>query len=89
MTFNVHYLGRRKYVQHPECKQSEPKFSIKKLNDIQVKEQYHVEILNRFAALESLVAEVDIKRTWETGGENIKISTKESLAYYELKKHNP
>jgi hypothetical protein len=42
-----------------------------------------------FAALDSLVAEVDIKRAWETIRENIKISAKESLGYYELKKHNP
>jgi hypothetical protein len=39
--------------------------------------------------LESLNAEVDINRTWETIRENIKISVKESLDYYELKKHEP
>jgi hypothetical protein len=43
------------------------------------KEQYRVEISNRFAALESLDPEVDINRVWETVRENIKISVKESL----------
>jgi hypothetical protein len=32
---------------------------------------------------------VDINRAWETIRENIKISAKESLGYYELKKHMP
>jgi phosphomevalonate kinase len=88
VTFNVHSFGRRKYVQHPECKQSEPKFSIKKLNDVQVKQRC-LEILNGFAALESLDAELDIERAWKTIRENIKISAKKSLGYYKLKKRNP
>jgi hypothetical protein len=33
--------------------------------------------------------EVDINRAWGTIRENIKISAKESLGYYELKKHKP
>jgi hypothetical protein len=32
---------------------------------------------------------VDINRAWETIRENIKIPVKESLGYYELKKHKP
>jgi hypothetical protein len=32
---------------------------------------------------------VEINSTWETTGENIKISAKESLDYFELKKHKP
>jgi hypothetical protein len=41
--------------------------------------------------LENLDVEVDINRVWETTRirENIKISAKESLDYYELKKHKP
>jgi hypothetical protein len=31
---------------------------------------------------------VDINRAWETISENIKVSAKENLGYYELKKHN-
>jgi 5-methylcytosine-specific restriction endonuclease McrBC GTP-binding regulatory subunit McrB len=32
---------------------------------------------------------VDINRAWETISENIKILAKETLGYYELKKHKP
>jgi hypothetical protein len=32
---------------------------------------------------------VDINRAWEIIRENIKISAKESLDYYEMKKHKP
>jgi hypothetical protein len=42
-----------------------------------------------FAALEDLVAEVEISGAWETFRDNIKISAKESLGYFELKKHKP
>jgi fructose-1-phosphate kinase PfkB-like protein len=51
--------------------------------------QYRVEILNMFAALENLNAEVDINRAWENIRENNKISAKESLDYYELKEKKP
>jgi hypothetical protein len=37
--------------------------------------------------LEDLDAEVEVNTIWETIKENIKISAKESLGYYELKKH--
>jgi hypothetical protein len=39
--------------------------------------------------LENLDAEVEINSAWETIRENIKISAKESLGYYELKKYMP
>ncbi|PNF37789.1 hypothetical protein B7P43_G10754 [Cryptotermes secundus] len=32
---------------------------------------------------------VDVNKTWENIRENIKISAKKSLGYYELKKHKP
>jgi hypothetical protein len=35
-------------------------FNIKKLNKAKGKEKYHVEVSNRFAALEDLIMEVDI-----------------------------
>jgi hypothetical protein len=38
-------------------------FNLKKLNS---KEQYRVEISNRFTALDILDAEVEINRAWET-----------------------
>jgi hypothetical protein len=64
-------------------------FNISELNSIEGKEKYHVEVSNRFAALEDLDTEADINSAWETTRENIKISVKESLGYYELRKHKP
>jgi hypothetical protein len=40
-------------------------FDLKKLNDVEVKEKYQVEISNRFAALESLDESFDINNIWE------------------------
>jgi hypothetical protein len=40
------------------------RFNLKKLNEVEGKEQYRVEISNRFAALENLADEVDINRAW-------------------------
>jgi hypothetical protein len=65
------------------------RFNVKKLNKTEGKDRYHVEVSNRFAALEDLCAEFEINTVWETIRENIKISAKESLGYYELKMHNP
>jgi hypothetical protein len=39
--------------------------------------------------LEDLDTEVEINSAWEMIRENIKISAKESLGYFELKKHKP
>jgi hypothetical protein len=65
------------------------RFNLKKLNEVEGKEQYRVEISNRFTALENLDNDVNIKRAWETIGQNIKTSARQSLGYYELKKDNP
>jgi hypothetical protein len=65
------------------------RFNLKKLNKVEGKEQYRVEVSNRFPALEDLHAEVEINSAWEMIRENIKISAKESLGYFELKKHKP
>jgi hypothetical protein len=56
---------------------------------VEGKEQFRVEISNIFAALEDLDAEVEINCAWETIRENITISAKESLGYFESKKHKP
>jgi hypothetical protein len=45
------------------------------------------EYANRFATLENLDNEVDINSAWQTIRENIKISAKQCLGYYGLKKH--
>jgi hypothetical protein len=39
--------------------------------------------------LEDLDIEVEISSDWETIRENIKISARDSLGYFELKKHKP
>jgi hypothetical protein len=65
------------------------RFNFKKSNEVEGKEKYHVEVSNRFAALEDLDAMVEINTIWEMIRENIKISGKESLGYYELKQRKP
>jgi hypothetical protein len=64
------------------------RFNLKKLNK-EAKEGCRFEVSNRFAALEYLDAEMEINSAWETIRENIQISAKESLGYFELKKHKP
>jgi hypothetical protein len=41
------------------------RFSLNKLNEVGGKEQFRVEVSNRFAALEDLDAEVKINSAWE------------------------
>jgi hypothetical protein len=65
------------------------RFNLKKLNEIEGKEHCCVEVSNRFTALEDLDAEVEINSDWETIRENIKVSAKECLGYFESKKHKP
>jgi hypothetical protein len=40
-------------------------FSLEKLNEVEGKEKYRVEISNRFAALEDLDAEDEMNTVWE------------------------
>jgi hypothetical protein len=51
--------------------------------------QYCCEVSKRFATLEDLDPKVLINSAWQTMRLNIKISAKESLGYFELKKHKP
>jgi hypothetical protein len=44
------------------------RFNLKKLNEVEGKEKYHVEVLNRFAAQEDLNAEVEINTVWKRLG---------------------
>jgi hypothetical protein len=55
------------------------RFNLQKLNEVEDKEQYRVEVSNRFAPLEDLDAELEINSAWEMIRENIKISAEESL----------
>jgi hypothetical protein len=63
------------------------RFNLKKLNEVEGKEQFCVDFSNRLAALVDLNAEVEVNSAWETIRENIKILAKEGLCYFELKKH--
>ena len=65
------------------------RFNLRKLNELEVRKQYHIEVMNRFAALENLLNGDDINRTWENVKENIITSAKESLGLQELKQHKP
>ena len=53
------------------------RFNLRKLNELEVRKQYQIEISNRFAALENLSDSEDINRAWENIKENIK-TAKES-----------
>ena len=54
------------------------RFNLRKLNELEVRKQYQIDITNRFAALENLNDDEDVNRTWENIKENIKTSAKES-----------
>jgi hypothetical protein len=58
------------------------RFSLKNLHEVEGKEQFRVEVSNRFAALEESDSEVNINSALETIAENIKISAKKDLGYY-------
>jgi hypothetical protein len=57
------------------------RFNLKKLNEVEGKERYRVEVSNRFAAFKDLDAEVEINAIWK----QYKHFSQESLGYYELK----
>jgi heme oxygenase len=42
------------------------RFNLKKLNDVEDKEQFRVEVSNMFAVLEDLDAEMEVNSAWET-----------------------
>ena len=65
-----HYLVIAKVRERlAVCKQTaqrfdRQRFNLRKLNDPEVREQYQIEITNRFAALEILSDDEDVDRTW-------------------------
>ena len=61
------------------------RFNLRKLNELEVRKQYQIEILNWFAALVNLSDCEDINRTWENIKENIKTSAKGSQSLHEMK----
>jgi len=65
------------------------RFNLRKLNDLEVRKQYQIEITNTFSALENVSEDEDINRAWESIKENIKTSAAESLGMHEMKQHKP
>jgi hypothetical protein len=55
------------------------RFNLKKINDVEGKGKYCVEVSNRFASSENLDGEMEINSAWEMIREKINISAKESL----------
>jgi len=55
------------------------RFNLRRLNESEVREQYQIEITNRFAALENVNDNEDVNSTWENIKENIQnLSERES-----------
>jgi len=48
------------------------RFNLKKINELEVKENNQIELTNGFAAFENLDVEEDVNRAWENIKENIK-----------------
>ena len=65
------------------------RFNPRKLNELEVRKQYQIKIINRLTALENLSDDEHINRAWENINENIKTLAKENLGQQELKQHKP
>ena len=65
------------------------RFNLRKVNRLEIRKQYQIEISNRFASLENLNDSEVINRACENIKEDIKTSSKESLSLSELKQHQP
>jgi hypothetical protein len=53
------------------------RYNIRKLNELEVRKQYHIKILNSCAALENLRDSEEMNRARENFKQKIKISSKE------------
>ena len=65
------------------------RFNLRELNELKVRKQYQIKIINRLTALENLSDDEHINRAWENINENIKTLAKENLGQQELKQHKP
>ena len=63
------------------------RFILSKLNELEVRKQYQVEITNRFAVLGNLKEDEDVNRIWGNIKHNIQTSAKASLGMHEWKQH--
>jgi len=77
-----HYLVVAKFRERlavskqAQQKFDEERFNLRKLNELEVRKMYQIEITNRFAALENSNSNEDIISVWENIKDKIKISTK-------------
>jgi hypothetical protein len=62
---------------------------MRKLNDLEVRKQYQIDITNRYAALENVSEDEDTNGAWESIKEKIKTSATESLGMHERKQYKP
>jgi len=65
------------------------RFNLRKLNELEVRKQYQIEVTNRFGTLVNLDDDAEVNRTRENIKENIKTTAKESLGLHALKQHKP
>ena len=64
-------------------------YNLTKLNEPEVREQYQIEITNRFAALENANDDEDVNRAWENIKEKMQTSAEKSLGLHELNQYKP
>jgi hypothetical protein len=82
-------LGRLAIHKQPAQKFDVERYNLRKLNELEVRKQYQIEISNRFVALENSNDREDINMAWENIKEYIKTSAREILGQYEFKLHKP
>ena len=61
------------------------RFNLRKLNELEVRKRYQIEITKSFAALGNVGDDGDINRAWKDITEGIKTSAKESLVVQDQK----
>jgi len=64
------------------------RFNLRKLNELEVRKEYQIEITNRFVALENSCGFEDINRNWDNINRTIQ-TAKKILGLQELKQHKP
>jgi hypothetical protein len=64
-------------------------FSLRRLNELEVRKQYQIEITKKFADLENSDNDRDINRAWENIKESIQTSITDSHGLHESKQHKP
>ena len=65
------------------------RFNLRKLNELEFRKHYQIEISNKFSPLENLSDGDDINRAWKNIKEDIKTSVNKSLGLHELKQRKP